>query len=158
MAKPPAPRPEKPPEPVEKRPIEEVIEGVLRNRVPGREVHVLSREIAQIVVSESFSGPIPHPIHLREYDQILPGGADRLMAMAETNLKHGMDMERKALEAQIADGKRGMWIGAALFALLIVLAAAIHLITGSEAVPGVFLGAAVLGGIALFVRRSKDGT
>lgn len=37
---------------------------------------------------ETFSGPIPHPDHLRQYENIQSGFADRMLKMAEDDLKH----------------------------------------------------------------------
>lgn len=36
----------------------------------------------------SFSGPIPHPDLLAQYDQIIPNGADRILLMAEAQSRH----------------------------------------------------------------------
>lgn len=33
--------------------------------------------------NEQFSGPIAHPKHLREYEDIVPGSAERIISMAE---------------------------------------------------------------------------
>jgi uncharacterized membrane protein len=45
-------------------------------------------EIRVARVSTTFSGPIPLPAHLREYEQVLPGSADRIVAMAELEAHH----------------------------------------------------------------------
>ena len=100
--------------------IEIAVERALEGRVQKRDLHVVTKQIAQLVVAEQFSGPLPHPKHLREYDAILPGAADRILDMAEASLKQNIEANQKALEADIEDRRRGMRYGAGLFALLIL--------------------------------------
>jgi hypothetical protein len=45
-------------------------------------------EIRVARVSTTFNGPIPLPAHLREYEQVLPGSADRILLMAEDEAHH----------------------------------------------------------------------
>lgn len=77
--------------------------------------------------------------------------------MAEKNLKHNMEMNSKALGAEIDDAKRGMLLGAGLFAMLILGAFLSQFLTDSEIVPGIFLGAAVIGGVGAFIRGRNGG-
>jgi uncharacterized membrane protein len=42
----------------------------------------------------SFSGPIPHPELLAQYDQIIPKGADRILKMAERQSEHRQYLEK----------------------------------------------------------------
>jgi hypothetical protein len=68
--------------------IEDAFERVLEGKVLKRELPEVARRLTQIAVSEQFSEPMPHPKHLREYDDILPGSAERILSMAERNLEH----------------------------------------------------------------------
>ncbi|MFV0336095.1 MAG: DUF2335 domain-containing protein [Tropicimonas sp.] len=95
---------------------------------------------------------MPHPKHLREYDEVLPGAAERILSMAEYNLEHSISMDQKLAGAEIADRKLGMWLGAGLFGLLIVGAFASLLITSNPVVPGLFLGTAAIGGVVAFIK------
>lgn len=108
------------------------------------------------MVSEHFSGPIPHPQHIAGYEEILPGAADRIIGMAEDRQKHLIHMEKKSLAAEVADRKLGMWFGAGIFALLIACALVSALLTGSSFIPGLFLGAAAISGVGLFIRGRQD--
>lgn len=54
-----------------------------------------------------FSGPVPHPDDLARYDEILPGAADRIFAMAKKEQAHRHFKERKTLEIS----SRGQWFG-----------------------------------------------
>jgi uncharacterized membrane protein len=60
-------------------------------------------------VTESFSGPLPPPALLREYDAICPGFADRIVALAEKQTAHRISIESMLIEA---DTKKS-WYGIA---------------------------------------------
>ena len=95
--------------------IENLIEHVLEGKVAKRELPAIAARLTKTAVSEQFSGPMPHPKHLREYEDILPGAAERMMSMAERNLEHNISATKTALGAEIEDAKRGMRYGAVLF-------------------------------------------
>ncbi|MBW7920929.1 MAG: DUF2335 domain-containing protein [Rubellimicrobium sp.] len=132
--------------------IEDAIERALEGRVARRDLPDVARQITRIVVSEQFFGPMPHPKHLREYEDTLPGAAERILSMAERTLDHNAAMEQTAIDAEIADRKLGMLIGAGLFALMIVAAFGTLFITDNPVVPGLFLGAAAIGGVVAFIK------
>lgn len=74
-----------------------------------------------IVQQEVFSGPIPHPRLLAEYEKLQPGSMDRFMKMAEQQQTHRMELEDKALESQLKSNERGQIFGFILSALIIVI-------------------------------------
>lgn len=137
--------------------IESAVERALKGKVAKRDIPQITRQITQLVVSEQFSGPLPHPKHLREYEAALPGAAERILTMAERNLDSVIKSNANILAAEIEDRKRGMYLGAALFALLIVCGFASIFLTDSEIVPGLFLGAAAIGGVATFIKGRNGG-
>ena len=60
------------------------------------------REIVSyaVEIAEQHSGPLPHPQTLAEYDEVMPGLAERIVAMAEGDLAHRQDMQRKMFNAE----------------------------------------------------------
>lgn len=45
---------------------------------------IVSTQVAvQIQQLERYSGPLPHPKHVKEYEEVCPGCFDRILAMAE---------------------------------------------------------------------------
>jgi len=64
------------------------------------------------VTQVHWSGPLPTPQALQHFEQVIPGGASRILSMAEQEQAHRIASQAKALEAQIADNKRGQWLGA----------------------------------------------
>ena len=116
----------------------------------------VAAKIATIVRRESYSGPLPHPKHIEHFEMVLPGSAERILSMAERQHEHNISMEKTSFEASKIDERRGMNWGGALFAFLILCAFIVAVLDKSATKPAVFLGAAVIGGIALFVNgRSK---
>ena len=55
----------------------------------------------------SYSGPIPPPALLREYDEIVPGSASRILDAWEKQSDHRMWLEKKVLRSDIWRS----WIG-----------------------------------------------
>ena len=49
----------------------------------------------------AHSGPLPAPETLAEYEQFLPGSAERIFAMAEAQLSHRLHIEESQLRADI---------------------------------------------------------
>ena len=74
-------------------------------------------------VREEFSGPIPPPAVLERYNQIVPGAAERILAMAEKQSAHRMELEKIVITSGAASSVRGQWFGlfVALFGLLVTL-------------------------------------
>ena len=64
------------------------------NQTPQRDL------LIQASASSSFSGPIPPPALLQKYNEIIPNGAERILAMAEKQSAH-----REYLEKRVVDGK-----------------------------------------------------
>ena len=75
---------------------------------------------AQFVASQLsyWSGPTPSPEVLREYDTIVPGAAERIIAMAERQSAHRQNLENKAV-----DGGNSRAILGSVFGFVIGMAA-----------------------------------
>ncbi len=56
----------------------------------------------QRVETRMHSGPLPDPQTLEQYNQILPGAADRIIGMAEREQAHRHIIQQKTLTAQFA--------------------------------------------------------
>src|SRR3990167_310888 len=52
---------------------------------------------------EHFTCPLPYPEHFAEYDRVLPGAADRILARAEKEQTHRHAMETTAREHDLAE-------------------------------------------------------
>lgn len=111
-------------------------------------------QMVSLVTEERFSGPIAHPKHLREYEEICPGSADRIIAMAENSLLHAQNMQSQALSGDIADVKAGRAYGfCALIALIASAGGATYL--GHEVIAAAFLGTGVLGVVGQLIQGRR---
>ncbi len=93
--------------------------------------------------AQQFSGPMPPPAMLREYDEVLPGLANRIVTMAENQSKHRIKLESRVTTSNIWRGHLGQ-----IFAFLIAIAGIIagtYLILQDKPVEGL---AAIIGPIA----------
>jgi uncharacterized membrane protein len=90
-------------------PLEEVLTAKLGEIVPEPK----KREVTRVVheVFASLQGPLPHPSILHRYDEIAPGAAERIIAMAEKEQAHRHSWERGALSAERWYALLGMLAG-----------------------------------------------
>lgn len=65
-----------------------------------------------------FSGPLPHPDILMKYNEVAPGAADRIIAMAENQADHRQFLEKTVVTNGVRDSKRGQ-----IFAFMLALVA-----------------------------------
>ena len=86
---------------------------------------------SSVLQSSTFSGPLPPPEALTQYENVLPGAAERIFQMAERELRH-----RQSIEGTIVNGdSRRAYLGIALGTLvaLCALGAAAYAISQGEA-------------------------
>ena len=69
---------------------------------------VLEHHHQELTIS---SGPLPAPDTFRQYEEVLPGAADRVLAMAERQSEHRQSLERKVVESGVSRSKWGMVLG-----------------------------------------------
>ena len=58
-----------------------------------------------------FSGPLPPPEILARYNDAIPGGAERILAMAENQSKHRQSLEQKVVDANCRAQRNGTILG-----------------------------------------------
>jgi uncharacterized membrane protein len=124
--------------------IREAVEHAINPIVAGpQRIQVVERMVG-LIRTEFFRGPIPHPKHFQEYEQICPGAADRIIRMAETAQLRREDRNDKLVELEYADRRLGLWFG--LIALLAFLIAGTMLtVLGEVKVGAGLLSAAAIG-------------
>ena len=136
-------------------PLETAIDKQIGDLVPQKSRREVISRISTKLYAEYFSGPIAHPRHLREYNDISPGAADRIITMAEKNADHRRTMASEKSRADISDRKLGMLLGMCVLILWLLAAFFSAILLDNELVAGLFLGSAVLGA-GLFVKgRNK---
>jgi len=67
-----------------------------------------------VLVNIGWSGPLPHPEALSQFNDIVPNGAERIFRMAEEQQASRIHIESTGLHAAIAEAKRGQLLGASI--------------------------------------------
>ena len=67
-----------------------------------------------------YTGPIPPPEVVRQWEALVSGSADRILKMAEKQATHRMSLETKLLDGDIKKSWFGLWIGFAICIILII--------------------------------------
>ena len=86
------------------------------------------------------------------YEDVLPGSADRILSMAESEQRHRIEWETDALHASMRDTKSGQRFGFA--ALTVCIGAAVFLaMHGHDTVAGIMAGVSVVGLVGRFLAK-----
>ncbi|HET8575347.1 MAG TPA: DUF2335 domain-containing protein [Candidatus Paceibacterota bacterium] len=111
--------------------------------------------------TELFSGPLPHPYILSRYEQIVPGAAERILAMAEKQSAHRQSLEAQTVKSDNLKSTLGV-----VFAFVIVLLgfalAAYTAINGREIFASVLGAGLLVGLVSTFIygtnlRKEEEG-
>jgi uncharacterized membrane protein len=95
---------------------------------------------------EAYKGPLPPPKVLREFDEVVPGSAERIIALMERQADHRMHLEKCVVEG---DNRRANWgIVTATSITILVLATSTVLIVFGYGLYGTILGAVDLVALA----------
>jgi uncharacterized membrane protein len=86
----------------------QVIQSLPKNLRP--RVTELIQSVAYTASITQFSGPIPSPERLGQYNQVVPGSANRIIQMAETQAEHRRELENHAVRSQIRQSDCGQWM------------------------------------------------
>ena len=121
---------------------------------------------ARAEMAAAYSAPLPPPEWFRQYEEVVPGIGDRMMAVVESEVAdqhaesaHRRKMEEEVVGAGIMLAKRGQ-TGAWLFGFGFLVASVVLILSGHTVLGGVF-GLADLAGIvtsftvALLRRRDE---
>lgn len=102
-----------------------------------------------------FSGPLPPPEILRQYDEAHAGLADRIVSMAESEQSHRHSVESAALQGSIDAEKRGQ--NYALLLCVLVILASCGLIWNGNEVSGTILAGGTLAALAYVFITGRRG-
>ncbi len=67
----------------------------------------IAQQESQLVHQQSFSGPLPSPVILKEYNEILPDAAERIFQMAEKSRNHYEETSKKIVESEVKKVQKG---------------------------------------------------
>jgi uncharacterized membrane protein len=117
-------------------------------------------------MTQMYTGPLPHPSILKQYDQVMPGLAERIVKMAENQSGHRMVLERASVESDFAARQKQFrltlfgQVASFVISMTGILAGVYVAIHGKEWVGGI-VGAGGIGGLVVgilqTVRRKNTG-
>jgi uncharacterized membrane protein len=120
-------------------------------------------QAARVEVSQaSWSGPLPPPEILGQYERLLPGAAERILSMAETAATGQIDNQKKIAAAEIDASKRGLTFAMRLTMIMVGISAVFFMlgitrvgnVTASITAGSVFLSVPVIMLVRAFITRS----
>lgn len=114
------------------------------------------RETA-VAVSVGWSGPLPPPELLRQYDEVVPGLANQIAEQARIEPGRLHELNEDALKAATEYGRRGQWMG--FLVLMAILGVSVFAIKqGAWVVAGIALSGIVsAAGAFVFSALRKQG-
>ena len=100
--------------------LEEALDGLPEDR------QNKIRRIVTVAQESSFTGPLPLPSHFEGYNKVLPGAAERILAMAErqqamAEKQQDYDMEKTRKDHSLL--ARGLWVALFLMAAAFAIVA-----------------------------------
>jgi uncharacterized membrane protein len=121
----------------------------------GSDPQDMERPGSVVQTTSTWSGPLPPPSVLADFDEVVENGAERIMAAWESETAHRRDLEKSDLRLSAMDSMLGK-----VFALIFVLSAlgvsAYAASIGAQWL-GVVLGGGVIGSVVwAFVTGQKS--
>lgn len=110
---------------------------------------------SSLQVSTAFSGPIPHSSALEEYERILPGAAERIIAMAERQAAHRQQLEVVAVKSGAKDSFFGLIFGF-LIGITGIISGTIIVMSGFQVAGSVLGTGSIASLVAVFVYGSRQ--
>lgn len=117
--------------------------------VPSRSSSIVKTSVQQ------FSGPLPPPEVLREFDQIIPGAAERILSMAEQEGVHRRELEKRIVRVGTHNDSVGMYL--ATLVAICFMGVAAYAIQKGYTVSAVIIALAEIVALAIVhVSRKSD--
>lgn len=120
-----------------------------QKRLPQEEQHEVMQKL------EMYSGPIPAPHILEQYDKMDPGAAKQIIDNGVEESHHRRQMESKILEDQKKTRFRRDWMGF-LIGILSICVGGFLIYKDHYVVGSIFSGVSVLGLVGLFLGEQTD--
>lgn len=121
--------------------------GLVQEPFPGVQPGAGPGQFAEITAS--YSGPVPMPEHLRQYNDLVPGSAERIIH--SVYVEPG-ERQKQMMDAEIAAAKTGQtW--AIILALVCIVAAIVFFALGNNVAGAAFLGLPIVGLIGSFLPK-----
>lgn len=113
------------------------------------------REVAiEFMIQRSHTGPLPTPESFRQYEEVLPGAADRILRMAENQQNHRIGLENQAIRRQFNQSGTGQWM--AFFLAIYLISVGGFLIYSGHDEAGAAIITVTLGSLVIAFLKGKS--
>ncbi len=119
-------------------------------RIPEEDKNIIIRHMSIVQASRSYSGPLPPPEDLREYESIQKGAADRIIKVLEKQVEHRIEQESKIVDNEHDLSKRGQRLGFVLCFFFGAVAACLGL-KDHDVLAGTIVGILIIAIAVIFV-------
>jgi uncharacterized membrane protein len=106
-------------------------------------------------VKTIFQGPVPPPELIAAYDAIVPGVARQIFDMAKSQADHRQSLEKKVIDSDIINSKRGSYF-AFMLGIIGFAIAAFALYLGHPTAAVAICGAPLVSLVGVFVYGTKS--
>ena len=100
------------------------------------------RRVQMVKQELHFSGPLPPPETLEKYEKMIPGAAERILAMAEKQSDHRQQLEKTVITSDTLNSRRGLCFALTMGILSLILST--FLVYNGYTVGGTILGGSYL--------------
>jgi uncharacterized membrane protein len=105
-------------------------------------------------LSVSYQGPLPTAREFAGYEQVLPGAADRILAITEKEAEHRRENQDKLVNASIKYSGRGQFFALIISLLSIIgVGLSIYFSAPIASIPPTII--AITGLASIFINRSR---
>ena len=109
--------------------------------------------------AEHYQGPIPHPELLKQLEAVIPGGADRVLTMAESQAAHRQYLEKAKIGSDLRTQARAQGFAFMITMVTIVFSFVLILldkpVAGFSTLIGTALTAGSIWGVSKFVQKKE---
>ena len=134
---------------------DEIDAPTVEPEVDQTEIRSIVHQELSVARSYFFSGPLPHPDHMKEYENILPGSADRLITLLEEEAQHRRQQATSRTKSNTKLEERGQFFG-----FLIAMTALIgggYIMASGQSVWGAAVAISAVAGLSgVFIWKSRE--
>lgn len=114
------------------------------------------KTIERYMIRQSYSGPLPPPHLLKQFDDVEPGTAKTIIDNFVAESEHRRNLENKSLDYSARDVKMGAWFGFILGLVGLLGGFLILLLTDHVLAGSILSGGSVVALVALFMYPNKS--
>ncbi len=114
-----------------------------------------SKKLSVQATRETFSGPLPHPVVLKQYNDIVNGAAERIITMVEKQAQHRQELEKGVTESDMKNSRLGLHYGL-IIGLAAVIGGTACIMTGHQIGGSIVGGTGLTGLVGVFVYGSRQ--